>query len=105
MSKIAIIGDKETIFPFNFFGFITKYVNEENAKIEFRALINNDEIKIIFVTENITPFIEKDFKETLDRAFPIVTIIPTVSEKSGEKREDVVKLIERIIGPNLLKEE
>ncbi|MCD6579498.1 V-type ATP synthase subunit F [bacterium] len=105
MSKIAIIGDKETIFPFNFFGFITKYVNEGNARAEFRSLIKQEEIKIIFVTENITPFIEKDFKESLNRAFPIITVIPTVSEKTGEKREDVVKLIERIIGPNLLKEE
>ena len=105
MSKIAIIGDKETVFPFNFFGFITKYVNEENAKSEFKSLLNNDEVKIIFITENITSFIEKEFKESLNRAFPIITIIPTVSEKGEEKREDVVKLIERIIGPNLLKEE
>lgn len=105
MSKIAIIGDKETIFPFNFFGFITKYVNEDNAKTEFKSLLNSDEIKIIFVTENITPFIEKDLKESLNKAFPIITIIPTVSEQAEEKREDVVKLIERIIGPNLLKEE
>ncbi len=101
MSQIAIIGDKETIFPFNAVGFDIFVASSENIQDIFKEVISSNK-KVIFITEELVPYIEKEIKETMRHPFPVVTFIPSITGGEGN-RENIVNLIERIVGPNLLK--
>ncbi len=104
MSQIAIIGDKETIFPFQAIGFETLIADAENVKEIFKKAVSEKKL-IIFITEELVLFIEKEVNDTMKKPYPIVTLIPSVLDSEESSREDIVKLIEKVVGPNLMKEE
>ena len=104
MKQIAIIGDKETIFPFRALGFHTVEAAGEDVREKFKETAKEDFV-IIFVTEQLVPYIEKEIEETMKKTYPIVTLIPSVIGTEETPREDIVKLIEKIVGPNLMKED
>lgn len=101
MTKIALLGDRETATYFRVSGVKrTKYVKDRaEAEKAFAKLLSDDSISIILVTEPvmewIAPLVAKHRKE-----YPLVMSIPT---KKGPKStvDTVAQLVKRTVGIEL----
>ncbi len=103
MTKIAIVGDRETVFPFQAVGFDIVIADASDIKDKFRDILTSDKA-VIFITEDLAIHVEKELEVSMKKPFPIVTLIPSISQEQGS-REDILRLIEKIVGPNIMKEE
>lgn len=102
MSKIGIIGDKDTILPFNALGVTihaTSDIRDASRKIAAWA---KEDYSIVFLTENLAV----DMKEAIDvyknRTTPAIIIIPGNKGSQGIGLENIILSVEKAIGTNIL---
>jgi len=101
MTKIALLGDRETAAYFRVSGLKnSKYVKDRaEAERAFTRLLSDDSISLVVVTEPIMewvqPLVAKHRKE-----YPLVVSIPT---KKGPKStvDTLAQLVKRTVGVEL----
>lgn len=102
MSKLAVIGDRESVLLFKALGFICSFAEDAaQAKKEIRAAIDAG-ASIIYLTEDVARMIPDVLDRYRDQPFPILTIIPGRGGASGLSMEEITKNVERAIGTNIL---
>jgi V/A-type H+-transporting ATPase subunit F len=102
MYKIAVIGDRESVYGFSSLGIdIYPAYSAEEAE----SLINNlaeENYAVIYITEALA----KDVSETIEKYSRVITpaiiLIPGVSGNTGEGMSSVMKSIERAVGSSIL---
>ena len=109
MKEIAFLGEYEVVTGFKPFGVNVFPVTDGDQVREIFAKIITEGYKIIFISETILEFIEKEVEEYFIKPFPIITIVPGIQtpEKMAEEEEEkdkVIEIIEKTIGTHLLKE-
>ena len=105
MSKIAIIGDLDTVTGFKLGGVKEGKVvkNDEEAITAFDTLVNG-EISIILITEKIANNIRRHIDRTIGSdALPMVIEIPDKSGSEQGENEQLSDLIKRVIGVEMVK--
>ncbi|HPC38530.1 MAG TPA: V-type ATP synthase subunit F [Exilispira sp.] len=100
-NQIAVIGDKDSILGFKSIGFdtyeVTKTTEQEIKQFVIAILRKN--YKIVYITENYFIVCEKDIDEFLkNKAYPIVTVIPTTASDKDIAFESMKKLVEKALG-------
>ncbi|MFN3411565.1 MAG: V-type ATP synthase subunit F [Exilispira sp.] len=100
-NEIAVIGDKDSIMGFKAIGFDTyELVKKEDLDIkQYVIAILRKNYKIVYITENYFLICEKDIEEFLkNRAYPIVTVVPTTADNKNIAFESMKKLVEKALG-------
>lgn len=102
MYKIAVIGDRESVYGFSSLGIdIYPAYSGDEAKTLIRKLAE-DNYAVIYITEALakeaSDIIEKYSKELT----PAIILIPGVSGNTGEGMSSVMKSIERAVGSSIL---
>lgn len=102
MYKIAVIGDRESIYGFSSLG-IEIYPAYSGAEAEeLIKKLAGDSYAVIYITEALakeaSSVIEKYSKEIT----PAIILIPGVSGNTGEGMSSVIKSIERAVGSQIL---
>ena len=102
MYKIAVIGDRESVYGFSSLG-IDIYPAYSGAEAE--KLIDKlakDNYAVIYITEALA----KDASEIIEKysreITPAIILIPGVSGNTGEGMSSVMKSIERAVGSQIL---
>ena len=101
MYKIAVIGDRESVYGFSSIGMeIFPVFGENEGRETLKSLVNQD-YAVIFITEALAEktqdFIDKYSKE----AVPAIILIPGVSGNTGKGMDSVLKSIERAVGSQI----
>jgi len=102
MSKIGIIGDKDTVLAFNVLG-ITVFTTSDTREVArtIAAWAKND-YGIIYITEQLA----LQMKDTLDvyknSTVPAIIIIPNNSGSMGTGLAALKERVEKAIGANIL---
>lgn len=100
-SEIAIVGNLDAILIFKSVGCDVFEVRDKNSTIQtVTELISK--YKIIFITDDFAPFIEKLIEETKNEMFPIITIIPSGTNDSNYALSQIEKSVEHTLGINIL---
>lgn len=102
MYKIAVLGDKDSIFAFAALGMeIYPTDSASEAENTVKRLAENG-YGIIFVTEELAAKIPDVISEYSYKITPSVILIPGVKGNTGLGRADVEKYIEKAVGSNIL---
>ncbi|MEO0091485.1 MAG: V-type ATP synthase subunit F [candidate division WOR-3 bacterium] len=96
---IAIIGDKDTILPYQALGFKIYPCDLKAARITAeKALVEN---KVIFFTPEIFPAIKELINQFGRSPLPCFVSLPVLEEKVSEER--IREIVKKATGTDLLK--
>ena len=105
MSRIAVIGDKESVYGYAALGLDIYYTtaSEEDFSM-FRRLCQNQNYSIIFITEAAAAALEKEIEKYRSQPSPAIILIPGVSGNTGEGLSAVKASVEKAVGSDIFNE-
>ena len=102
MSKIAVIGDYDSIYGFATLGLsICPVKNREETREKLKQLAEG-EYGIIYITEKAAAELGSALDEYRERVLPAIIQIPGVSGNTGAGVEGVKKTVEQAVGSDIL---
>ncbi|MBU0701400.1 V-type ATP synthase subunit F [bacterium] len=102
MSKIAIIGDKDTIWPFKAVGFIVYTIKDiKDANEVFKGMLGK-EYAIIFVTEDVFRQCEQQIQEIRALPLPAVVVLPNNHGSQGIGRKQLQQILRKAVGSEIV---
>ena len=103
MYKIAVMGDKDSIYGFAATGMSVFPVNDvDEAKNILKKTANSD-FGIIYITEALGYKIAEEIEEYRFKSKPAIILIPGINGNTGSGMADVNKSVEKAVGSNILK--
>lgn len=102
MFKIGVIGDRESILGFKAVGLDVFPCDEaEEAKHTLKKIAKED-YAIIYITEKLYQFMEKEVDEYQDSRLPAIIPIPGKDGNMGIGMTSLKKSVERAVGADIL---
>ncbi len=103
MYKVAVMGDKDSIYGFSALGMsVFPTEQPEEAKDTLKRLAGAD-FGIIYITEQLAGQISEEIEEYRFESKPAIILIPGVTGNTGAGMADVNKSVEKAVGSNILK--
>ena len=99
-NKIALVADKNTAMVFRLSGLKDIYPieNLNEAKNIIKKISNDQNIKIILLTENILNNIQEEIDDLIEKKYPIIISISGILDKTHVKRDPLTEIIRRKAG-------
>lgn len=102
MYKIAVIGDRDSIYGFATLGLDTFPVaNADEGEDTLKRLAMTD-YAVIYITESLKAEIEDTIEKFRDQKLPAIIPIPGVSGNTGQGMVDVKRLVEQAVGSDII---
>lgn len=99
--KIGVIGDKESVLPFQLFGFQVNYaVKEAEVKEAFRQLLKT--CSIMYITEKSADMIPEEIAKYHQQVVPAIILIPDYDGSRGIGLSMIQDNVEKAVGQNIL---
>ena len=104
MSKIAFIGDGNSVWGFRTFGIDVYPVSDPTAAAEaVKSAVESAHV-IIFVTEDVYEWCGEHISKYRDLALPTVTVLPSVTGSRGLAATEIHEAVSAAIGADILGE-
>lgn len=100
-NKMAIIGQKDSILPFNAVGVETFPVTHYFEAVETLKKVARS-YSIILITEDFAKKIEDVIDRYRTKPYPIILPIPSAQGSTGYGMKNISSNVERAIGVNIL---
>jgi V/A-type H+-transporting ATPase subunit F len=101
-SKIAVIGDRDSIMVFQALGFKTVYADKEEEIQKVIHRLAREDTAIIYITERAAALAEDAVSQYKTRAFPAIIPIPDRFGSQGIGMKGIQDNIEKAIGADIL---
>ena len=102
MYKVAVLGDKDSVYGFAALGLEVHYAETSaDALLEFRKLTSGNH-SVIYVTEYIAEMISEEIEKFSYVPTPAVILIPGVKGNTGKGMDAVKKSVEKAVGSDIL---
>lgn len=102
MSKIAVMGDRDSIYGFAAVGLsVFPCETAEQAEKTIKNLARSD-YAVIYITEAAAELIPSEISRLRERESPAVILIPGVTGNTGKGMADLSLSVERAVGTNIL---
>lgn len=102
MSKIAVMGDKDSVCGFAALGLEIYDVEEPEKAIQTLRQMANNDYAVIYITELLASQITDEVARYSDRAKPAIILIPGVKGNTGMGLKMVNKSVEKAVGSDIL---
>lgn len=102
MSKIAVMGDYDSIYGFATLGLDTFPVSSSEEGIETLKNLAESDYGIIYMTEGLALQIKDEKEKYQNRITPAIILIPGISENTGEGISKVKSSVEKAVGSDIL---
>lgn len=100
MYKVAVIGDRDSVAAFSALGFDIFEISEgKSAEKKLREL--SSDYGIIYITEYLADFCEKELEILKENITPAVILIPGATGNTGKGLKSLNESVERAIGKNI----
>ena len=103
MYKIAVMGDKDSIYGFSALGMSIFPTENYNDAVKTLQKLANSDFGIIYITESLAKEISEEIEKYKNEYKPAVILIPGVSQNTGEGLLNVSLCVEKAVGSNILK--
>lgn len=104
MSKIAFIGDRDSVWGFRAFGVAVFPVSgPEEAGAALTAAVDGAHA-VIFVTEDVYEACSVQVAKYRDLALPTITVLPSVTGSRGLAAAEIHQAVSAAIGADILAE-
>jgi V/A-type H+-transporting ATPase subunit F len=104
MSKIAFVGDRDSVWGFRGLGVDVYPVADESEAREALERAAGGEHAIVFVTEDVYEACPEDIARYRDQALPTVTVLPGVTGSRGIAAGEIKRAVSAAIGADILGE-
>ncbi len=102
MYKIAVLGDRDSIYGFATLGLETFPVTTaEEGEDTLKRLALTD-YAVIYITESLKAEIENEIAKYKDQKLPAIIPIPGVSGNTGQGMLDVKAFVEQAVGSDII---
>lgn len=101
MYKVAVMGDRDSVAAFSALGFDTFEITDGRAATKKLRELAAD-YGIIYITEKLASFCEKEIQNMKDNITPTVILIPGTTGNTGKGMESLNQSVERAVGKNIL---
>lgn len=104
MSRIAFIGDRDSVWGFAAFGVSARpVVGPEEAAEALREVVRQG-YSIVFVTEDVYEACSEEIARYRDQAFPTVTVLPNAVGSRGLAATEIHQAVSAAVGADILAE-
>lgn len=102
MYKIAVMGDRDSIYGFASLGLdICPVKDSAEAAKELRRLAEGD-YAVIYITEATAAGIKSEIEKYSEKRLPAVILIPGISGNTGDGMRNVKKSVEQAVGSDII---
>ncbi len=102
MSKVAVMGDYDSIYGFAALGLETFPETQPEKAAEKLKNLADAGYMVIYITENLASKISEEIAEYKTRILPSIILIPGVVGNTGEGIINVKKSVEQAVGSDIL---
>ncbi len=102
MYKIAVLGDRDSIYGFATLGLETFPVADAEEGEEILKRLAVTDYAVIYITESLKAQIEDTIEKFRDQKLPAIIPIPGVSGNTGQGMVDVKRLVEQAVGSDII---
>lgn len=97
MYKIAVIGDRDSVYGFSALGMDTYFIkpDEEPYKL-FKKLCQSENYSIIYITEALASVLEDEIEKYSDQKTPAIILIPGTTEIQGREWQLLKLLLKKL---------
>lgn len=101
--KIGVIGDKESVLPFQLFGFDVRFSKSALSTKEILTEMTEKNYGIIYLTELEAKKIPDILAKYQEKMTPAVILIPSHRGSIGLGQKNIQDNVEKAVGQNILK--
>lgn len=102
MYRIAVIGDKDSIYGFSALGLdVIDFDKVDDKSEKFKSMCNGD-YAIIYITEKLAKELEREIEHFREQQLPAIILIPGIKENTGNGIKNVKKSVEQAVGSDIL---
>ncbi len=102
MHKIAVMGDKDSIYGFAALGLeIHPVEDEKTAAAQLRMMANKD-YAIIYITEALAVKVQNEIDKYSQMSTPAIILIPGVVGNTGMGLFNVKRSVEKAVGSDII---
>ncbi len=103
MYKVAVLGDRDSIYGFAALGLDVFYADNSAKGAEvFKELTNTDQYSIIYITEQLAAGLSHEIEKFSYKPSPAIILIPGVKGNTGEGIRAVKKSVEKAVGSDII---
>ena len=102
MYKIAVLGDRDSIYGFAALGLEIFPAEDEIMGAKLLHKLANDNYAVIYITEALASKIGEDIDKYRFSQLPAIILIPGVSGNTGEGINAVRRSVEKAVGSDII---
>jgi V/A-type H+-transporting ATPase subunit F len=102
MYRIAVLGDRDSIYGFAALGLDTYPVNDTETAAKTLKRLAESEYAVIYITEALQDKLEQEIDKYRTNRLPAIIAIPGVSGNTGKGISNVKKLVEQAVGSDII---
>ncbi len=102
MYKIAVMGDRDSIYGYAALGLDTYPVKEPEEAAKQLKHLADSQYAVIYVTEALQAQLEEEIDRYVSEELPAIIPIPGVSGNTGMGIRNVKKSVERAVGSDII---
>lgn len=102
MYRIAVVGDKDSIYGFASLGLeIIEFDLVEDKPARFKEICSQN-FAVIYITENLADELEREISYYQELQTPAIILIPGVKGNTGKGIANVKKSVEQAVGSDII---
>ncbi len=102
MFKVAVIGDKDSIYGFALLGLDVFYTDNEEDRAGLLKKLCGGTYGIIYITEELAEELSETVEKYDDLPVPAIIPIPGVKNSNGIGMANVKKSVEKAVGSDII---
>lgn len=102
MYKIAVLGDRDSIYGFAALGLETFPVSDTDTAAKTLKRLAGGQYAVIYITEALQAVLEKEIEQYRTATIPAIIPIPGVVGNTGMGMQNVRKSVEKAVGSDII---
>lgn len=102
MYKIAVLGDRDSIYGFAALGISTFPVENREEAEKMLKRLTDGQFAVIYITEALQAELESEIDRYRSEIIPAIIPIPGVSGNTGKGMMSVKKSVEQAVGSDII---
>lgn len=102
MYKVAVLGDRDSIYGFAAIGLDTYPVEKSEDAAKLLKELTEQQYGVIYITESLQSELESEIDSYVSKRLPAIIPIPGVSGNTGMGMRNVKKSVERAVGSDII---
>ena len=102
MYKVAVLGDRDSIYGFAALGLDTYPVEDKETAAKTLKSLAEGSYAVIYITESLQAELESEIDRYVTNYLPAIIPIPGVSGNTGAGMRNVKQSVERAVGSDII---